>query len=48
MDGRGEELLGNHQEGTSPLSLTPDDGVIGAWPMTSTFPQTGHLVRLPA
>jgi|GEM_PF-6123284 len=30
MDGRGEEPLGNHQEGTSPLSLTPDDEVTGA------------------
>ena len=29
MDGRGEEPLGNHQQSTSPLSLTPDDGVIG-------------------
>jgi len=47
MDGRGEELLGNHQEGASPLSLTPDDEVTGAWPMTRMFPQTGHLVRFP-
>jgi hypothetical protein len=34
MDDRGEEPPGNHQEGTSPLSLTPDDEVTGAWPMT--------------
>ncbi len=44
----GEEPLGNHQEGTSPLSQTPDDELTGAWPMTSIFPQTGHLVRFPA
>ncbi len=48
MDGRGEEPLGNHQEGTSLLSLTPDDEVTGASPMASMFPQTGHLVRFPA
>jgi len=48
MDGRGEEPLENHQEGTSPLSLTPDDEVTGVWPMTSMFPQTGRLVRFPA
>ena len=30
MDSQGEEPLGNYQEGTSLLSLTPDGGVIGA------------------
>ena len=41
-------LLGNHHDGTSPLSLTPEGPVTADWPMTSMLPQTGHLVRFPA
>src|SRR3954462_10478668 len=41
-------LLGNHHDGTSPLSLTPEGPVTADWPITSMFPQTGHLVLFPA
>jgi hypothetical protein len=44
----GAELLGNHHEGTSPLSLTPEGPMTADWPITSMLPHTGHLVRFPA
>ena len=40
--------LGNHHEGTSPLSVTCDGPFPAGWPMTSMLPQIGHRVRLPA
>jgi hypothetical protein len=44
----GEALLGNHQDGTSPLSFTPEGPTpTEDWPITSILPQTGHLVRFP-
>ncbi len=42
------EPLGNHQEGTSPLSLTPEGLPAAAGPITRKLPQTGHRVRFPA
>ena len=44
----GEGLLGNHHEGTSPLSFTPEGPMFADWPITSKLPHTGHLVRFPA
>ena len=44
----GEELVGNHHEGTSPLSFTPEGPTPAVWPITSMLPQTGHFVRFPA
>ena len=44
----GEGLVGNHHEGTSPLSLTPEGPTPADWPITSMLPHTGHLVRFPA
>jgi hypothetical protein len=44
----GEALVGNHHEGTSPLSFTPEGPTPADWPITSMLPHTGHLVRFPA
>jgi hypothetical protein len=44
----GPELVGNHHDGTSPLSLTPEGPVPAGWPIVNMFPHTGHLVRFPA
>ena len=44
----GEGLLGNHHEGTSPLSFTLEGPMLADWPITSKLPHTGHLVRFPA
>ena len=44
----GEGLVGNHHEGSSPLSFTLEGPMLADWPITSKLPHTGHLVRFPA